>query len=211
MPESALLKTDQSHTSILFGDQAILKLFRQFDWGLNPELEIGRFLTEKNFPQNKPLTGALEYVDTQNTRTTLAIVNTYIPEGKNAWEYTLDTLGRFYERVTTSNAQGMPAPAASADPLNIFRQDIPPAMLENIGTYLESARLLGVRTAELHLALASDSNDRNFAPEPFTSYYQRSLFQSMRNLAVETFWQLRKQVEDPVAGDFASGPGAPLN
>ena len=68
-------------------------------------------------------------------------------------------------------------------------------MLESIGTYLESARLLGVRTAELHLTLASESEDRTFAPEPFTSYYQRSLFQSMRNLAVESFWQLRKQLK----------------
>ena len=121
LPESALLKNEQSHTSVLYGDKVILKLFRQIDWGINPELEIGRFLTQRNFPQSKPLTGALEYIDTQNTRTTLAVVNTYIPEGKNAWEYTLDTLGRFYERVTTWSAQGVPAPTASADPLIIFR------------------------------------------------------------------------------------------
>ncbi|MGD0744717.1 MAG: maltose alpha-D-glucosyltransferase [Verrucomicrobiota bacterium] len=194
-PESALLKTDQSHTSVLYGDKVILKLFRQFEWGVNPELVIGRFLTEKNFPQNKPLTGALEYIDTQNTRTTLAVVNTFIPEAKNAWEYTLDTLGRFYERMTTSSAQGGSAPAAPADPLKFLEGDIPAAMLENIGTYLESARLLGVRSAELHLTLASESEDKDFAPEPFTSYYQRSLFQSMRNLAVETLWQLRKQLK----------------
>jgi len=195
LPESTRLKTDQSHSSILFGDKIVLKLFRQFDWGLNPELEIGRFLTAKNFPQSKPLIGALEYIDAQNNRTTLAVINTYIPEGKTAWEYTLDTLGRFYERMTTSNAPGVAVPAASADPLKIFEQDIPPVMLEHIGTYLESARLLGVRTAELHLALASESEDRIFAPEPFTTYYQRSLFQSMRNLAVETLWQLRKQLK----------------
>jgi len=194
VPESALLKSEQSHTSILFGDRAVLKLFRQFDWGLNPELEIGRFLTKKGFPQSKPLTGALEYIDTHNTRTTLAVVNTYIPEGKNAWEYTLDTLGRFYERTTTSDAQGVPASASPPDPLKIFGQEIPPVVQANIGTYLEPARLLGVRTAELHLTLASETEDVNFAPEPFTSYYQRSLFQSMRTLAVESFWQLRKQL-----------------
>jgi len=195
VPESALLKTEQSHTSILFGDKAILKLFRQIDWGINPELEIGRFLTEKNFPQNKPLVGALEYVDFQNIRTTLAVLNTFVPEGKNAWEYTLDTLGRFYERMTTSNAQGVPAPAALTDPMIMFEQDMPTAMLENIGTYIESARLLGLRTAELHLTLASEPENRDFVPEPFTSYYQRALFQSMRNLAVETFWQLRRQLK----------------
>ena len=195
LPEPTLLKNDQSHTSILFGDKVALKLFRQFDWGLNPELEIGKFLTEKNFPQSKVLTGSLEYIDVQNTRTTLAVVNDYVPEGKNAWDYTLDALSRFYERVTTSSAQGAAAPVVFADPLKIFEQEVPPAMLENIGAYLDSARLLGARTAELHLALASESEDKNFAPEPFTSYYQRSLFQSMRNLAVEGLWQLRKQLK----------------
>jgi len=195
LPEPALLKTEQSHTSILYGDKAVLKLFRQIEWGINPELEIGRFLTEKNFPQSKPLRGALEYVDTRNIRTTLAVVNSFIPEAKNAWEYTLDTLGRFYERMTTSGMQSIHAPAAIAEPLKIFERDIPAAVLENIGTYIESARLLGVRTAELHLTLASDAGDRNFAPEPFTTYYQRSLFQSMRNRAVESFWQLRGQLK----------------
>ena len=195
IPDSTRLKTRQSHTSVLFGDKMVLKLFRQFEWGVNPELEIGRFLTEKNFPQSKPLTGALAYVGIEGNRTTLAVANTYIPEGKNAWEYTLDALGRFYERMTAAGAQGLPTPAVSADLLRMFDREIPPALLENIGTYAESARLLGVRSAELHLVLASDSEDTNFAPEPFTSYYQRSLFQSMRNLTVETLWQLRKQLK----------------
>jgi maltose alpha-D-glucosyltransferase/alpha-amylase len=72
---------------------------------------------------------------------------------------------------------------------------------ETIGAFIESARLLGRRTAELHLALASDPSDPAFAPEPFTTLYQRSLYQSMRAPAVRTFRLLRRMFpDDPLLG-----------
>src|SRR5262249_3876830 len=64
-----------------------------------------------------------------------------------------------------------------------------------IGTYLESARLLGQRTAALHGTLASDDEDKAFSPEPFTPHYVRGLFQSMRNLATRNFRLLRQQLK----------------
>jgi maltose alpha-D-glucosyltransferase/alpha-amylase len=62
------------------------------------------------------------------------------------------------------------------------------------GTYLESASLLGKRTAELHLALASDPDDPAFAPEPFSELYLRSLYQGMRGLTRRTFRALRTRI-----------------
>jgi maltose alpha-D-glucosyltransferase/alpha-amylase len=61
---------------------------------------------------------------------------------------------------------------------------------------LESARLLGQRTAELHIALASLPDDPDFVPEPFSKLYQRSLYQSMRNLSGEVFQLLRRSMGD---------------
>jgi maltose alpha-D-glucosyltransferase/alpha-amylase len=69
----------------------------------------------------------------------------------------------------------------------------PPLAAELIGSYLESARLLGQRTAELHRALAGAADDPAFAPEAFGTLYQRSIYQSMRNTARQTFDLLRKQ------------------
>jgi maltose alpha-D-glucosyltransferase/alpha-amylase len=63
-----------------------------------------------------------------------------------------------------------------------------------MGTYLELARLLGERTGELHLALKSNRENRDFAPESFTPFYQRGLFQSMRNLAVQNIQLLRRRL-----------------
>jgi maltose alpha-D-glucosyltransferase/alpha-amylase len=61
---------------------------------------------------------------------------------------------------------------------------------------LDAARQLGTRTAELHVALASDFDDPAFAPEPFTEHYQRSLYQSMRASMVQTLQLARRRAAD---------------
>jgi maltose alpha-D-glucosyltransferase/alpha-amylase len=72
--------------------------------------------------------------------------------------------------------------------------EVPALARELIGPYLASAELLGQRTAELHLALASDTENPAFAPESFTSFYQRSIYQYMRNLAGRTLLLLKKRL-----------------
>jgi maltose alpha-D-glucosyltransferase/alpha-amylase len=81
-PSPALSKAEQSNSSVLYGDQLMLKLFRRLDAGINPDLEIGRFLTGKEFPNVPPLTGALEYAAQNGELVSLAIVYGYIREAK---------------------------------------------------------------------------------------------------------------------------------
>jgi maltose alpha-D-glucosyltransferase/alpha-amylase len=78
--------------------------------------------------------------------------------------------------------------------VELIDMDPPPLVAETMGAYLETARLLGRRTAELHLALGIERGDPAFAPEAFTSLYQRSLYQSMRNLTTRVFRLLRDQL-----------------
>src|SRR6202011_6213211 len=60
--EAALSVAEQSNNSVVFGERLILKVFRRVEEGVNPELEVGRFLTEKtSFSQIAPLAGSLEY------------------------------------------------------------------------------------------------------------------------------------------------------
>jgi maltose alpha-D-glucosyltransferase/alpha-amylase len=108
---------------------------------------------------------------------------------------TLDALGRYYDRVGALHAKGEQPPPACNDLLRRCGEDASPAVQELIGTYLVSARLLGERTASLHLTLASEAEDKAFAPEPFTPHYVRGLFQSMRNLAAQSLRLLRKQLK----------------
>ncbi|MBI5383150.1 MAG: maltose alpha-D-glucosyltransferase [Verrucomicrobia bacterium] len=194
--EPSVSKAEQSHSSVIYGETLILKLFRRLDAGVNPDLEIGRFLTARKFPYAAPLAGALQYRNRTGESLTIAVLSAFVPKCKDAWEFTLDTLGRFYERVQTlppESAGGPPLPTASVPKLAATK--LSELAEDMIGTYLESARLLGERTAALHLALASEANDRNFAPEPFTPHAQRGLFESLRNLTRQNFQLLGQRLK----------------
>ena len=192
--ESAPLKTRQRHASVRFGERFVLKLFRQLHWGVNPELELGRFLTGRSFPHAPPLAGALEYHRADGERLALAAVHGWVAKGESGWEYTLRALDRYYERVLSLPKEGRKVSPVDTPLIQLVRQEFPADVPELVGTYLESARLLGLRTAELHLALAADGKNPDFAPEPFTTYYQRSLYQTMRNTARHTLQELRDEL-----------------
>jgi maltose alpha-D-glucosyltransferase/alpha-amylase len=97
-------------------------------------------------------------------------------------------------------------PPLSREPaLALARQKIPARAYELVGTYLHSAHLLGQRTAELHVALARPTDDPSFAPEAFTPFYKRSLYQSMRNMTAQNVGLLRKKLRDLHEPDQALG------
>jgi maltose alpha-D-glucosyltransferase/alpha-amylase len=127
---------------------------------------------------------------------TLAVAKAFVPYAKNAWKFTLDAVSRYYDRVFADAAQGQsPEAPPTPGPLKLLSPGLPAENLDRVGTYLESARLLGLRTAELHLALASDDAGGEFSPEPVTPHYLRGVFQSMRSLAVQNLRQLRKRIK----------------
>jgi maltose alpha-D-glucosyltransferase/alpha-amylase len=183
MPDPVIKNTADGNATIFFGDKLVLKFFRRLAPDINPELEVSRLLTEKSFPHSPPLLGALEYRGNDHSQMTLAVAKSFVPHAKNGWEFTLDAIVRYYERAVADVAQGHSPPTAEAE------------VADNVGTYLESARLLGVRTAELHLALASDNAGGEFSVEPMTTQYLRGLFQSMRSLALQNLRRLRKQMK----------------
>src|SRR6476469_4074091 len=208
-----LFKKEQSNTSAGYGDRFVLKILRKVEEGINPELEIGRFLTERNSIQHyAPIAGALEYHTPAQQVLTVGILQNLIPDSVDAWSYTLDTLRDYFEQVMTVEAKHSRENLSTAPenylpnaltgqtqrPPNSLVADlsleIPALARELIGSYLASAELLGQRTAELHLALASDTENPAFAPENFTSFYQRSIYQHMRNLAGRTLLELKKRL-----------------
>ena len=194
--EPAAHHTDDGNTTLIFGDRIVLKFFRWPGSGINPELEIGRFLTEKSFPHSPKLIGALEYLVDAETRMTLAVAKAFVPHAKNGWKFTLDAITRYYDRVFADAAQGhTPSATPAVGPLMPVPHQPTAEGAEHVETYLESARLLGERTAELHLALASGEEGSEFSPEPMTPHYLRGTFQSMRSLAVQNLRLLRKQIK----------------
>ena len=173
----------QNHSTIVFDDKLILKLFRRLEIGVNPELEMGKFLTARNFANAPPVAGALEYRSESGEPSTLAVVNTFVPQAKTAWDYTMDSLGRFYEQIQTVQSDAVTPPTLPPGSIaGAATPELPKSVREFFGSYLDSAGKLGECTAARHLALSSDASDAAFAPEPLTPHAQRGLFQSMRNL-----------------------------
>lgn len=190
--ESALLRVEQSNTSFSFDDRFVLKLYRHLEEGISPELEIGRYLTAGKLFDNAPgVAGALEYHATSQVEpATFAVLHTYVENEGNAWTYTLDALGRYYDHVLARPGVAAPLPA-SRSPVLVSQEPLPSLVTELIDPFLESARVLGQRTAELHLALASGMNDASFAPEPFSAMYQRSLYHGYRAYLAQVMNALR--------------------
>jgi predicted trehalose synthase len=84
---------EQSNTSIVFGDTVIMKLFRRLGDGVNPDLEVTRFLTEQTTFRNSPrLSGSLEYVDGGGVSATLAMAQELVADGRDGWQWILDRL-----------------------------------------------------------------------------------------------------------------------
>jgi maltose alpha-D-glucosyltransferase / alpha-amylase len=199
-PTPHVLATEQSNTSIAFDDRFVLKVFRRPQDGVNPDLEVGAFLTERTrFEHVPPVAGALEYVSEGRPPVTVGILRGFVPNEGDAWTFTLDSLRDFLDAVVARSGELGPPPLAPAGPLDLVWED-PPPMAAPMGTFLEAVRLLGERTAELHLALASRPDDPGFAPEPYGAMDRRALYQSMRNLTGQVFRQLRASADRvPVA------------
>ena len=185
----------QSNTSVVFGDRLILKLFRRLGDGLNPDLEVGRFLTGRIPEPHVPdVAGAIEYRrEGDGPPMTLAILHEYRANQGDAWVYTLDELSRYLERVQSERMQDVAELRETAELLELAEREPPELAQETIGSYLKAIQLLGQRTAELHISLAS-STDPDFAPELFSKLYQRSLYQTMRTQARKSLDVLRRQI-----------------
>ncbi|MBM9604855.1 maltose alpha-D-glucosyltransferase [Desulfopila inferna] len=191
--ETTVVKAEQSNTSIIYGHSFILKLFRRLQDGINPDLEIGRFLTRKRFPNLPPVNGYLEYGGKGEEPNTVAILQTFIPNQGDAWQYTLNSLYSYFEQILEIQDE-QPPPPRQETLLELGHVAIPPESGKRIGFYLESTRLLAMRTAEMHQALASENIDPLFSPESFSKLYQRSLFQSMSSQANQVLSQFKKQL-----------------
>jgi len=193
--EPFIVKAEQSNTSVVYGEQFILKLYRRLAEGVNPDLEVGLFLTDRGFSHSPPVAGAIEYKMGRRESMTLAILHGFVPNEGNAWEYTLDFLGHYFEHAMTWQPEGGALLTPQDHILDLARDASPREAFDKIGNYLEAARVLGQRTAELHVLLGSAKDDPVFSPEPFSKLYQRALYQSMRTLVKQVFGQLRRRIK----------------
>ncbi|MFZ6010111.1 MAG: maltose alpha-D-glucosyltransferase [Bacteroidota bacterium] len=185
--ESKILKADQSNTAIIYNDKYFFKFYRKLEKEINPDLEIVRFLTENTTFQNCPkYAGSVEYRDAEGKIIVFGLLQEKVDNQGEAWTMSVDSVGRFYERVITK-AKNIKLPKLVNKPAIKF-EEAPELIQEFIGRgFYERVVRLGQRTAEMHMALASDSSNLAFAPESFTANYQRALYSSLRKLMRDRF------------------------
>jgi maltose alpha-D-glucosyltransferase/alpha-amylase len=173
---SKALKVEQSNSSIIYGEQIYLKLFRKLDEGLNPDLEVTKQLSERcGFAHVPSYLGDMQYIARGQDPAALAMAQAFTSNEQEGWTQTLAAVDRYFDRVLGDPT--LPEPPR----LGLWDQ-IPEQLLTVIeGVHLETVRLLGQRTAEMHLALAADADSLDFRPEPFTLQHQRSVYQSIRS------------------------------
>ncbi|HJS74026.1 MAG TPA: alpha-amylase, partial [Vicinamibacteria bacterium] len=167
---------------------------RKVENGVSPELEMGRFFARKVSRVRVPrLAGALEYWREGREPATLAILQKYAANQGDAWSYTLDRLRGYFEGVRAGRDLD-PPPSVSV--LELSAREPTKRAQQAIGDYLDSARLLGRRTAELHRALGSGAGHPSFVPESLSPAYRRSLHRSLQAHTARIFSQLRERLHE---------------
>jgi maltose alpha-D-glucosyltransferase/alpha-amylase len=161
---SHVASAEQSNTSIVYGDRFILKLYRRLQLGENPDVEVGRFLSDvAHFQQIPPFYGELSISSNASDKTTITMLQGLVANEGDGWQWFLDQLSNWFETVADSHA-----PESLIIPRLSSERKALPEVLYAARELLEAAELLGKRTAEMHLALSGNSKLAAFAPEPMT-------------------------------------------
>jgi maltose alpha-D-glucosyltransferase/alpha-amylase len=161
---------EQSNTSVLFGNRLIMKLFRHPEPGLNPDCEIGRFLTEEsNFANVPPFGGSLEYVREGEQPTTLAMLQGLVENQGDGWKWMSEELERYYESYGKDSVPAEELGALGMDRPPIEEMRASAFACDHAGVALQAAAILGRRTAEMHLALVEPPPPSRAANEAFSA------------------------------------------
>jgi maltose alpha-D-glucosyltransferase/alpha-amylase len=148
--EMQWISAEQSNSSVVVGDIAIIKMFRRVTDGPHPEAEMGRYLTENGFANTPALLGEVVRVDPDCTRHALAIAQAFVRNQGDAWTWTMDLLLRGLSDITGGDEDAARDAANHTD-------------------YVRFAGLLGQRLGEMHQVLGRPSSDPAFAPTTATA------------------------------------------
>jgi maltose alpha-D-glucosyltransferase/alpha-amylase len=200
--EVRVMGVEQSNTSVVVGGEAICKVIRRVHEGPNPDLELGEHLTRVEFPHTAPVLGSLSWHPRRGEERTLAVISGFVPNEGDAWDHVKGTVARFYEKVlSTEERPTAIAPPYDPGAYSRLRRTVDRLVDDSpFAEYAEQVELLGERTGELHLALASDASGA-MAPEGLTAMGQRSLYQSIRSQVRGTLAELRRARNGLAEGD----------
>ncbi|MFL5773807.1 MAG: alpha-glucosidase C-terminal domain-containing protein, partial [Flavisolibacter sp.] len=171
---------DENNTSLAIGNRFFLKMYRKVERTIHPDVELSEYLSEKAGFKNVPaFLGTIELKD-GNDRVKLGMMQALIENHGDGHTYMTERLNNYIERIMVADRSSVNL----IDKMGTITEHVSfeelPAELQNLigARTAEEASLIGKRTAEMHLLLASEKTNRDFAPEEYSLHYQRSLFSS---------------------------------
>jgi maltose alpha-D-glucosyltransferase/alpha-amylase len=207
--EPQVQPAESTNTFVNLGEDFVVKLYREVEVGTNPDREVEEFLTERtDFAHIPKALGWLEYcqhLDDEDQHTTLGLLTSYVRNATSAWHYTIDHLSLYFERaLAVHDEDSRSKEVTNGSPLVLAQLPLPPLMAELLGSFENTARVLGNRTAELHAALSSRPEVSDFSPEPFTDFYRHGLYHGMLGLMGRSLDMLRSQLRTLPEAEAAS-------
>ncbi|MGH6704097.1 MAG: putative maltokinase, partial [Bradyrhizobium sp.] len=171
--------TEQSNSTALVDNDYVVKVYRKLEPGSNPEIEVGRFLTEvAGFANSPALLGSVELVEGDNrSQSAVAVVHAFVENQGDGWTVTSAYLDRFIDEQRL-----------------LAKSEHPGASEEQV-PYLRYMSQTGRRVAEMHLALASRDDLPDFAPEPIKPDDVRSRIDGVASRAERMFDILKQRRE----------------
>ena len=194
-----LVAADQNNSGVVYGDRFMLKLFRVIEEGPSSELEMARYLAthDPSYRGVPRIAGVLEYQQPDREPSTLGTLFEFVPNQGDAWQLALDSVGRFFERVLADPKRPDVPPTEPGSLLERARRPASDKVVDWIGPFIDRVRLLGVRTAELHLQLVDAAHDDPvFAPEPYDIMHQQSIYGSAIAHTARTFDLVRGRLRE---------------
>lgn len=188
---------DPAQTSVTFDNRFFLKMYRKADPGINPDVEITRYLSEEaRFQYTPPFLGTIEW-KFENDTIVLGMLQTMIENHGDGRSFMTERLHNYIERVLAREQEDLLSyglKGSLVDPVPF--EQLPDPQKDLLGAHTaDQIRLIGIRTGQMHLALASGHLSKELAPEEFSLHYQRSLFSAMQSLVRESFQTLRRNIK----------------
>ena len=196
--KSKIHSTAQTDNAITYDNGYFLKIYRKIDPTVNPDLEITRYLSEeKKFEFIPAYMGAIEWKFEKDS-IVLGMMQVLIENHGDGQIFFHERIANYVERILTRDKDVLLTEEIIGSLTSpVAYEELPDDLKTLLGTTApEQARNLGERTAQLHLALAHSSMDKDFVPEEFSLHYQRSLFSSIQSLVRETFESKHKNLND---------------
>ena len=154
-PESVdLLTGEQSNTAAIVNGDYFFKLYRRLEQGTNPEKELLDHLTEVEFTFAPRLHGTIDF-RRSDRQYTLGVLQEALPVETDGWSYALDATTHFLDRIENTKFPRDEIPSTRNGEYGPTTGEVAPVWLEEVAPEMISlARVLGIRTGEMHRAFA---------------------------------------------------------